>query len=87
MSFWLILVIAVPILFVIGTTYNAIKEQKKLENGVLKTVLQKREEEKRRHLKMQQRQALSKSQAKAPINNKIQTQEKVVPSDNHKEHK
>ncbi|MBQ8023835.1 MAG: hypothetical protein IJ254_06170 [Succinivibrio sp.] len=70
MSFWLILVIAVPILFVVGTTYNAIKEQKKLENGVLKTVLQKREEEKRRHLKMLQRQALSKSQSKDPINNK-----------------
>lgn len=87
MSFWLILVIAVPILFVIGTTYNAIKEQKKLENGVLKTVLQKREEEKRRHLKMQQRQALSKTQAKDPINNKKLTQEKVVSSENHKEHK
>lgn len=87
MSFWLILVILVPILFVIGTTYNAIKEQKKLENGVLKTVLQKREEEKRRHLKMQQRQALSKTQSNDPISNKIQTQEKVVPSAKHKEHK
>ncbi|GEM_PF-1122713 len=86
MSFWLILVILVPILFVIGTTYNAIKEQKKLENGILKTVLQKREEEKKRHLKMQQRQALSKTQLKDPIINKIQTQEKVVPSVNHKEH-
>lgn len=64
MSFWLFFVIAVPILFVIGTTYNAIKEQKKLENGVLKTVLQKREEEKKRHLKMQQKQSDNQSNAK-----------------------
>ena len=44
MSFGLVLVIAIPILFVIGTTYNAIKEQKKLEDGILKNVLKKREE-------------------------------------------
>ena len=56
MSFWLVLVIAVPILFVIGTTYNAIKEQKKLEDGILKNVLKKREEMKKIHLKMQQKQ-------------------------------
>ncbi len=80
MSFWLILVILVPILFVIGTTYNAIKEQKKLENGVLKTVLQKREEEKRRHLKMQQRQAKSKTQSLTPINPKESSKDHVAPS-------
>lgn len=56
MSFWLVLVIAVPILFVIGTTYNAIKEQKKLEDGILKNVLKKREEMKKIHLKMQHKQ-------------------------------
>lgn len=56
MSFWLVLVIAVPILFVIGTTYNAIKEQKKLEDGILKNVLKKREEMKKIHLKMQKKQ-------------------------------
>lgn len=58
MSFWLVLVIAVPILFVIGTTYNAIKEQKKLEDGILKNVLKKREEMKKIHLKMQQKQKI-----------------------------
>lgn len=51
MSFWLVLVIAIPILFVIGTTYNAIKEQKKLEDGILKNVLKKREEMKKINLK------------------------------------
>lgn len=56
MSFWLILVILIPVLFVIGTTYNAIKEQKKLEDGVLKKILKNREEMKKLHLKMQQNQ-------------------------------
>ena len=70
MSFWLVLVIAIPILFVIGTTYNAIKEQKKLEEGILKNVLKKhkigdtvkmvvlkkREEMKKINLKKQQKQ-------------------------------
>ena len=55
MSFWLVLVIAIPILFVIGTTYNAIKEQKKLEDGI-KNVLKKREEMKKINLKKQQKQ-------------------------------
>ena len=56
MSFWLVLVIAIPILFVIGTTCNAIKEQKKLEDGILKNVLKKREEMKKINLKKQQKQ-------------------------------
>ena len=51
----IILVIAIPILFVIGTTYNAIKEQKKLEDGILKIVLKKREEMKKINLKKQQK--------------------------------
>ena len=51
MSFLLILVIAIPVLFVIGTTYNALKEQKRLENGPLKEILSKREQEKREALK------------------------------------
>lgn len=54
MSFGLVLVIAIPILFVIGTTYNAIKGQKKLEDGILKNVLKKREEMKKINLKKQQ---------------------------------
>lgn len=56
MSFGLVLVIAIPILFVIGTTYNAIKEQKKLGDGILKNVLKKREEMKKINLKKQQKQ-------------------------------
>lgn len=55
MSFGFVLVIAIPILFVIGTTYNAIKEQKKLEDGI-KNVLKKREEMKKINLKKQQKQ-------------------------------
>ena len=54
MSFGVVLVIAIPILFVIGTTYNAIKEQKKLEDGILKIVLKKREEMKKINLQKQQ---------------------------------
>lgn len=46
MSYLLILVIAIPVLFVIGTTYNALKEQKRLEEGPLKEILSKREQEK-----------------------------------------
>lgn len=59
MSFWLVLVIAIPILFVIGTTYNAIKEHKKLEDGILKNVLKKREEMKKINLKKQQKNSLN----------------------------
>lgn len=44
MSFSLILILLIPILFVIGTVYSSIKEQKKLENGQLKSILAKREQ-------------------------------------------
>ncbi len=53
MSIWLILVIAIPILFIIGTTYNAIKEQKRLENGKLKEILKQRAQEKQKALEAQ----------------------------------
>lgn len=39
---WLYIVIAVPFLFLIGVIYNAIKEQKRLESGKLKEILEKR---------------------------------------------
>ncbi len=39
---WLYIVIAIPFLFVVGVIYNAIKEQKRLENGKLKEILEKR---------------------------------------------
>ena len=48
---WLYIVIAVPVLFVIGTVYSALKEQKKLEQGELKCVLEKRALEKHNLLK------------------------------------
>ncbi len=55
MSWWLCLVIAAPLLFVIGTVISALKEQEKLENGPLKKVL----EDRRR-----QKEALQKQQKK-----------------------
>ncbi len=45
------MVIAVPILFIIGTTYNALKEQKRLEDGPLKEILEKRALDKKNALK------------------------------------
>ena len=42
MDTWLIVAIAVPFLFIIGVVYNAIKDQKKLEQNQLRKVLQKR---------------------------------------------
>ena len=51
MNYLLILVIAIPVLFIIGTTYNALKEQKRLEEGPLKEILAQREQEKKLALK------------------------------------
>ena len=42
MNVWLILVIALPFLFVIGTVYNALKQQKRLESHELREVLAER---------------------------------------------
>ena len=47
MNIWLLLVIIVPFLFLIGTINNALKAQKKLEEGTLKELLKKREEQKK----------------------------------------
>ena len=44
MSFSLLLILLIPLLFVVGTVYSSIKEQKNLENGQLKTILTKREQ-------------------------------------------
>ena len=43
---WIYIIIAVPLLFVVGTVYTALKEQKRLEKGELKRVLEKRALEK-----------------------------------------
>lgn len=50
MSFSLVLILLIPLLFVIGTVYSSIKEQKKLENGQLKTILTKREQQRQKTL-------------------------------------
>ena len=43
---WIYIIIAVPLLIVVGTVYTALKEQKRLEKGELKRVLEKRALEK-----------------------------------------
>ncbi|MBQ4245771.1 MAG: hypothetical protein IJ671_07145 [Succinivibrio sp.] len=43
---YIVLAISVPFLFLVGTVYNAIKAQKKLEDSVLKDILEKRKQEK-----------------------------------------
>lgn len=43
---YIVLAISVPFLFLVGTVYNAIKAQKKLEESVLKDILEKRRQEK-----------------------------------------
>ncbi|MBQ9274830.1 MAG: hypothetical protein IJ228_08455 [Succinivibrio sp.] len=45
---WLALIISIPLLFVVGISYNAYKEQKKLEQGELKSILSEREQERKR---------------------------------------
>ncbi len=42
MDWYIVLALAVPFLFVIGVIYNALKEQKVLEDGQLKKVLTER---------------------------------------------
>ncbi len=48
---WIFIAIALPFLFVVGLVYNAIKEQKKLEKGELKAVLENRRREEEEYLK------------------------------------
>ncbi len=49
MSWGAALAIAIPFLFVIGTVMNALKEQKKLENGKLKKILEQRKAEREQY--------------------------------------
>lgn len=49
MSWSAALAIAIPFLFVIGTVMNALKEQKKLENGKLKKILEQRKAEREQY--------------------------------------
>ncbi len=51
MSWWIILIIAAPFLFVIGTVMNALKEQKRFEDGPLQDILKKRHQERQEYLK------------------------------------
>lgn len=48
MSWWLILVILLPLLFVVGVVYNSIKAQKKLEREMLPELIKEREAERER---------------------------------------
>lgn len=56
---WIALAIAVPFLFIIGTTYSAIKEQKRLEEGELKDVLSERQKKRLEHYKLKSGQKKS----------------------------
>ena len=51
MSYWVILVIVAPFLFLLGTILNALKEQKKFEQGPLQEILKKRHQERQEFLK------------------------------------
>lgn len=51
MNWWLILVIATPFLFLMGTILNALKEQKRFEQGALQEILKKRHHERQEYLK------------------------------------
>lgn len=48
-----IIAIAIPFLFVIGTIYSALKDQKRLESGPLKDLLAKKKEQRLKNLKIQ----------------------------------
>lgn len=43
MTLWLCLLI--PLLFIVGMIYNALKEQKRLEKEILKPLIEKRKQE------------------------------------------
>ncbi|MCR5536628.1 MAG: hypothetical protein K6F05_04350 [Succinivibrio sp.] len=45
MSLLTVVLIAAPLLFVVGIIYNALKEQRRLEKGMLKKVLDERKAE------------------------------------------
>ena len=51
MNWWMILIIAAPFLFLLGTILNAFKEQKKFENGPLQEILKRRHHERQEYLK------------------------------------
>lgn len=48
MSWWIVLIIALPLLFVVGMVYNALKAQRKLERELLPEIIREREEERER---------------------------------------
>lgn len=57
---WLYIVIAIPFLFVVGVIYNAVKEQKRLENGKLKEILDARHKEEEEYKKRTGRRLIRK---------------------------
>ncbi len=61
---WIAFLIAIPILFVIGTVVSALKEQRRLEHGLLQKIIKERQEKKAEHLKMleEYKKSLNKKQ-------------------------
>lgn len=51
MNWWIVVVIAAPLLFVVGTVLNALKEQKRFEQGPLQKILKERRAERERLLR------------------------------------
>ncbi|MGN0908414.1 MAG: hypothetical protein ACI4NA_02240 [Succinivibrio sp.] len=56
MSWGAALAIAIPFLFVIGTVVSALKDQKKLEQGKLRKVLERRKAEQEEYFKLHGRE-------------------------------
>lgn len=51
MNWWIVLVIAAPLLFVVGTVLNALKEQKRFEQGELQKILKERRKQRNEYIK------------------------------------
>lgn len=51
MNWWIVLVIAAPLLFVVGTVLNALKEQKRFEQGELQKILKERRKQRNGYIK------------------------------------
>ncbi len=51
MPWYIFLVIVLPLLFVIGLVYNALKEQRRLERTVLPEIIKRREQERQELLR------------------------------------
>lgn len=55
-TFTVILIVIAPILFIVGVINNALKEQKRLEQGELKRILDERKKQKRQSVYQRKRE-------------------------------